>query len=210
MATIIGISGKMGVGKTRLACTLCDLHPGWVRMAFGDPVKDEISEVFGFSRRLCNTALGKSTGVSTHQAVDHPGAGGKLPPRLIMTVREVLQWWGTDVRRAQDPDYWVKAMAARLDDLPGDACVVFDDVRFPNEARMVRERGGLLVRLLPWNGWKPGPNADHYSECALDGYDDWDAVHLLRLRQMSDAARALVPMAYLTGQRDLEAQWSRA
>ena len=59
-------------------------------------------------------------------------------------LRPFLQWWGTEFRRAEDPDYWVRHMPepSRLH------LNVVTDVRFQNEADWVTERGGLLVRIV--------------------------------------------------------------
>lgn len=66
--------------------------------------------------------------------------------------RQILQWWG-DYRRAQDPDYFVTAARFNLlDGPPGPA--VITDVRFPNEAAMVRQLGGQI-----WKIKRPGYEA---------------------------------------------------
>ena len=50
--------------------------------------------------------------------------------------RQLLQWWGTDVVRAQYPDFWVEEVM-RLVDVARDQLdsVIIDDVRFPAAAR---------------------------------------------------------------------------
>jgi hypothetical protein len=159
---LIGISGKIGVGKTTLANEICKLS-GFTRTAFGDVLKREVSERFGFDPQLCYSATGKEA------VVFHPDFPN---PNGAMTVRQVLQWYGTDVCRKQHPGYWVRRMNEEIPD--GD--VIIDDVRFPDEADFVRDRGGLLVRLLPYPEWIPGEFAEHKSETALDGYKPWDLV----------------------------------
>jgi hypothetical protein len=67
----------------------------------------------------------------------------------------VLQHWGTEYRRAQDPDYWVKKTAlwvkafldvtAEDDDRP--AGLVNTSVRFPNEQALIHELGGTVWHL---------------------------------------------------------------
>jgi hypothetical protein len=58
---------------------------------------------------------------------------------------KLLQWWGTEYRRAQDENYWVKktfaAIPANLD------IAIITDVRFPNEAEGVISRGGYTVNV---------------------------------------------------------------
>jgi hypothetical protein len=79
-------------------------------------------------------------------------------------VRELLQEWGTELRRAEDKDYWVKRWleTASQSDKP----VVAPDMRFPNEVSAVQKLGGWL-----WRVHRPHtPTGDHESEVALDFY----------------------------------------
>ncbi|HEX9777455.1 MAG TPA: hypothetical protein VGA63_04850 [Geopsychrobacteraceae bacterium] len=96
-------------------------------------------------------------------------------PRLTaVTVRRILQWWGTEYRRAQDPDYWTKAWARKISQYdPNTTHILIDDVRFINELNSIKEQGGLIVKIE-----RPGFNGanNHASETALDDYRDWDAV----------------------------------
>jgi hypothetical protein len=98
-------------------------------------------------------------------------------PRLTaVTVRRILQWWGTEYRRAQDPDYWTKAWARKISQYdPNTTHILIDDVRFINELNSIKEQGGLIVKIE-----RPGFNGanNHASETALDHYRDWDAVIL--------------------------------
>jgi hypothetical protein len=98
-------------------------------------------------------------------------------PRLTaVTVRRILQWWGTEYRRAQDPDYWTKAWARKISQYdPNTTHILIDDVRFINELNSIKEQGGLIVKIE-----RPGFNGanNHASETALDDYRDWDAVLL--------------------------------
>ena len=57
-------------------------------------------------------------------------------------ARRVLQWWGTEYRRGQDPYYWLKSI-----DLSPDGVVIVDDVRFPNEGDFLRGLGGCLLQI---------------------------------------------------------------
>lgn len=102
-----------------------------------------------------------------------------------LTVREVLQKLGTDCMRDQlHPNVWVNALFA--DYKPIKQCYVehgsqivreyvypdwlITDVRFPNEAKAIKDRGGLLIRVE-----RPGTSSgDHPSETSLDSYQYWD------------------------------------
>lgn len=62
--------------------------------------------------------------------------------------RTVMQVWGTDVRRANNENYWVeKAMDKALLLNSQGINVGIDDVRFENEAAAILENDGILIRL---------------------------------------------------------------
>jgi hypothetical protein len=112
------------------------------RFAFADPLKYELAAA-------CNVTV---------QEIE----GNKERFRLG------LQWWGTEFRRGKNPEYWVNQLRqALIDELDfGDAeLAVITDCRFRNEAEMVREQGGILVRVV-----RPGfTMGDHHaSEAEVD------------------------------------------
>lgn len=91
-----------------------------------------------------------------------------------LTVRRILQWWGTEYRRAEDPDYWTRAWKRKVAafDLT-QVHILVDDVRFSNELAAIKELGGYIVQIV-----RPGfaAGGDHASETSLDGFSNWDAV----------------------------------
>ncbi|MCF6266760.1 MAG: hypothetical protein L3J57_09475 [Desulfuromusa sp.] len=97
-----------------------------------------------------------------------------LPGQSAVSVRRLLQWWGTEYRRAQDPDYWTKAWEVKLQEYDlATTHVLVDDVRFVNELEIIKKNGGIFVKIE-----RPGFNGanDHSSENSLDHYSDWDLV----------------------------------
>jgi hypothetical protein len=96
------------------------------------------------------------------------------PGRTALTVRRILQWWGTEYRRAQDPDYWTKAWERKITgyDL-GKTHILIDDVRFMNELQVIRAQGGRFIKI-DRPGFAAGGN--HASETSLDSFSDWDLV----------------------------------
>lgn len=174
---IIGISAKMGCGKTALANILLDELPEFKRIAFADVLKQECSEIYKYPLVWNYTEEGKKRLVNT---------GIKSMP--IMEVRELLQHHGTDIRRKQDYDYWIKAMDEQITD--GDN-VIIDDVRFPNEADFVKKREGILVRINPYPEWKPEKHSDHISETALDDYKGWNIQFYPKFGELERCAKVL-------------------
>lgn len=149
---VLGISGKIGTGKTTLAELILGKVPQARKMAFADALRDEVAWLLGVSPQLVRMDIFKTMSF-------------RIGSR-VLSGREVLQWWGTEVRRAADPDYWVDQTTLALLKAGEEGCplVVVDDVRFLGEALAV----DVLVRLDPYPGWKPGPNAAHISETSLD------------------------------------------
>jgi len=90
----------------------------------------------------------------------------------------ILQWYGTDVARKQDPDTWVKALHARLSRENPEIAIV-TDCRFINEAEYIKKAGGFLIEVIRRNAdgtqfVDPGRDPNHISETALEGFEGWD------------------------------------
>jgi hypothetical protein len=69
---------------------------------------------------------------------------------LRTQIRPVLQVWGTEFRRAQDPNYWTKKVANWLNNREDDKHrrpIVFTDTRFLNEIDLLRGRGFVIVKV---------------------------------------------------------------
>ena len=86
-----------------------------------------------------------------------------------VSVRHMLQTLGTEYgRQCIHPDIWVRCWKGRAQ---RHSMVVADDVRFPNEAAMIKLLGGEL-----WHIERPGVPREHghASEGSLDNYDGFD------------------------------------
>ena len=113
-----------------------------------------------------------------------------------VTVRRILQWWGTEYRRAQDPDYWTKAWSRKIEQFDLQKThVLIDDVRFINELKTIKSHGGLIVKIE-----RPGFDGanNHASETSLDDYTDWSCVvvndgTLEQFEQKIEALQELLP-----------------
>lgn len=153
MYRIIGIAGKAKAGKDTLANYLCwNTNKDYVKVHFADILKTGAMQICQLDRWSVDTQEGKESTIHW----------------LNMTVRELLQKFGTAIRKEVDPDFWVKALLNKHtnDD------IIIADVRFPNEAKAIKDAGGLLVRI---NRDSAGAG-NHISEIALDNYTNWDFV----------------------------------
>ncbi len=114
------------------------------------------------------------------------------PDSSIMTAREVLQWFGTNIVRRMVPNAWVNATLKRIKkDNPAVALVT--DVRFPNEVAGIHALGGKVIRLLR------SPVGDlHESERALDpevfDWHQFDAVLDNRNMTIEEQRRPVVDL----------------
>ena len=91
----------------------------------------------------------------------------KLTPRLL------LQFLGTEAgREIIHPNIWCNALFSNY---TKETNWIITDIRFPNEANAIKERGGILIRLT-----RTTPVAEevakHESETALDNYDKFDYI----------------------------------
>ena len=88
-------------------------------------------------------------------------------PGLGVSARHMMQTLGTEWGRACiHPDFWVMIARAKAERIMKDGVsVVIDDVRFPNEAAMIRDLGGELWRID-----RPGVSysGSHESEGGLE------------------------------------------
>lgn len=94
-----------------------------------------------------------------------------------MTVREVLQYWGTNIFRKAWVNTWAYTCINKIkewESVPVGAVhinklSIITDLRFPNEVDAVKSVNGTIVRLT-----RSPFNDQHYSETALDPNNfDW-------------------------------------
>jgi len=112
------------------------------------------------------------TGWDTHVRLSRliAAAGWDYAKTHYPEVRRVLQRVGQSARDS-DPDYWLRPMRTTLNaaeawNLP----VVVTDVRYRNEADMLRARGFRLVRIVRPGAGLDGEAGKHDSETELDGF----------------------------------------
>jgi len=154
---ILGLTGYKQSGKTTLAgVAVSDF--GFQRIGFADELKEMVEKMwpaFTFAHIY---------GDRKEEVLEEYGK----------SAREVLQHVGTDLFRTYDPDVWVRCMRRRINAYlmrMGNSYrpMVVDDVRFDNEAALIRELGGQVwevVRTEPKTK-KRGKKDTHASEQGL-------------------------------------------
>ena len=149
---LIGLSGKAGSGKSTVTRYLND--QGFGTRKFAGPLKAMIA------------ALLEQQGVSPETTPEYIEGCLKEIPTVYLggrSPRYAMQTLGTEWGRGLiSENFWVDAAVKQIAD--GDGDLIFDDVRFPNEALAIRRAGGVVVNVV-----RPSldPVEAHPSECAL-------------------------------------------
>ncbi len=158
---IIGLTGLEGAGKDTVAAIL-ERHHQVTTAAFADTLRREICAAWYPGLCMADLTCRATKEQPNHwlalqHCADHHfilalAAAGLNPfPGTPQSPRQIMRWWGTEYRRKQDPDYWIKQMRAALawhaSQEQAPACIVITDVRFANEAALVRELGGQIWRI---------------------------------------------------------------
>jgi hypothetical protein len=137
---LIGICGFAGSGKGTVADALVRKHK-FHKLAFADSVKDATAAIFGWPRHLLEGDTDESRDFREKRD-DFWSARLKKN----VTPRWALQIMGTEAgRNAFHESIWIYATEARMASLKD---VVIPDVRFPNEVKFIRDRGGFIVRVM--------------------------------------------------------------
>lgn len=131
MTTLIGLTGPAGCGKGTIAERLWALH-GYVATAFAEPLRHAASEAF------C---------VDYEDFVDRDKKDA-VNAYWGMTPRQMLQKMGTEAMRGTfGMEFWLRRWALTYNEIRDVANCVVSDVRFENEAEMVRDCGGLIIHV---------------------------------------------------------------
>lgn len=144
---IIGLLGFKRVGKSTAAEYL-EKRYSYTRHNFKQALIDEIKENFpDLLKEIAKYDLNEHHHFATTEDIVNNLFETKPP-----LMRALMINYGTDVRRKENPDYWVnswiKSVSAECGDcVRKDVCFVADDVRFKNEAKAIQNYDGILIRL---------------------------------------------------------------
>jgi len=138
---IIGICGLIGSGKGSVADILVEEHD-YIKLSFADKLKDGVASVFNWDRQMLEGDNDDSR--KWREQKDQfwsNETGQEITPRLI------LQLFGTDCMRNGFFDgIWVSLVKQHLLESKGKNFVI-PDVRFENEAKMIRSLGGKICQV---------------------------------------------------------------
>lgn len=157
---LIGLSGSAGSGKNYVADQIVAKYGNVKQLAFADPLKQVVHHMFGIPLEDCYTEAGKNRKTwvrwnnvkpyldGLHEAAEKGHAARFYLEGATMTVRDLLQWVGTDlVRKNWCQDHWIMLAEQRIRASVEDVVVV-TDVRFENEANLVTAMGGTVLKVV--------------------------------------------------------------
>jgi dephospho-CoA kinase len=151
---MIGISGKIGSGKDT-ACDIIISHdPTWTRVAFADKLKKIVS------------ILTNQEEVTRYDKIKYTKVSEEY------TIGQLYQIVGTGMKELINNNIWIKSL---FTDPSLPTKIIVSDVRFPEEARAIEDKGGIILRIIgdPLQIRRNNldkRNLEHISETALDDY----------------------------------------
>lgn len=123
------------MGKGTFANAMHEKVPDSSILSFADPMRDMAACAVGMAEGPIEVLKDKD---------------GAILPLLDCTYRHLLNTLGTEWgRKCIHPDIWVRIARQRyLRAIAKGYSVIFDDVRFENEYDMIRDAGGVLVKIV--------------------------------------------------------------
>lgn len=199
---IIGFSGKIGSGKTSTSRALGNklFSNNYKIVSFAMPLKKETNTIVNLIKNLENNeniddlmthsffdSIDKKDAKNAIEIIFDSVKSGDIIDGYTKNpeIRKFYQYWGTQVRRKEDNNYWVKEMDKAISPLIDNGInVLIDDVRFENEAYFILLKKGKLYRLNVDNetrknrvnnrdGKQTVVNNSHDSETELDNFDSF-------------------------------------
>lgn len=138
--SLVGLTGPAGCGKDTVA-DLLERHHHFAKIALADPLKRGLEAMFGWQRHQWLNRNWK-------EAVD---------PDLGFSPRKAMQTLGTEWGRGMNDELWIKVCTRQTKKLMDMSMlhqyngVVVSDIRFENEADMIRQQGGVVIHLTRQN-----------------------------------------------------------
>jgi hypothetical protein len=146
---VIGFAGRMRSGKTELA-KICEAN-GYQKLYFALPLKQLCADILDISIDELNRAknegipiqitIGEDVCQILSEETDIPLETTKelCNGKYLETVRDMLQFIGTDYIRKYNKDWHVNKIREMINE---NTNYVIDDVRFPNEKKLIEDLGG--------------------------------------------------------------------
>lgn len=182
---LIGITGQKFSGKSTVAKMLSEMLDYKV-VSFADKLKDITCVLSGCTREdLENYEFKEKQLVPIHM---RPYCGSTKNP----TYRAFLQHFGSEVMRSVNDNIWIDSTLLNC----GDNAII-SDCRFPNEAKAIKECGGIIIKVV-----RDSVDSDdtHQSEMMIDSIDaEYVLVNTKSIETLRGAVRSLVELWKVIG-----------
>lgn len=149
----IGITGHKFSGKSTVAKMLSEML-GYETHSFADKLKDVTCILSGCTRE----------DLENYDFKENELVPDYLRPYCLNaekpTYRAFLQHFGSEVMRGINDNIWIDCTLSNCREN-----AIISDVRFPNEAKAIRDAGGIIVKVVRDNVTK---GDTHQSETMID------------------------------------------
>jgi hypothetical protein len=143
---IIGLSGPAGAGKDTVG-RLIHEATGFPLKSLARPMKEEIADYLLYGKyedELPQTKVAEFAEAVARVRWIQPSREELITelshPIHKKQYRKLMQFWGTDFRRYQNPKYWINKLNPGLE-------AIITDVRFPNEVDYIHKFHGLVFYI---------------------------------------------------------------
>lgn len=180
---IIGIAGRLGAGKSELSNALLFYH-NYSRFSFASYLKQILSDVYDLPLDLFYNTEAKNAKLPKPLIWDKSIASElfkiadidylyNIEDRKFESIRDAMQYVGTDVLQKYDTNFHVKKTMESLDLSKNYVC---DDVRFRHEHWAINHVQGKMFYVISPNNLKIVSN--HASETSIKWYEcDYNIVN---------------------------------
>ena len=173
---IIGVSGKIKSGKSRVAECLSEIMEKKGKQveikSFARPIYEILSNMYEIS--VDQLKVDKQEKLPVYVNTRNTQSGF-----VMSDFRKLLQYIGNGLREYGDPDIWVdvlfgcnnKKVINTFANTPNMTWII-EDMRYPNEAERIRDLNGYLIRIER----ESHQLNNHVAENSLNDWTDWDLV----------------------------------
>jgi hypothetical protein len=150
---LIGITGHKFSGKSTVTNMLSEML-GYETHSFADKLKDVTCILSGCTRE----------DLENYDFKENELVPDYLRPYCLNadkpTYRAFLQRFGSEVMRGVNDNIWIDCTLSNCSEN-----AIISDVRFPNEAKAIREHGGIIIKVVRVG---VATNDTHQSETHID------------------------------------------
>lgn len=189
-ATLIGITGKAGAGKSTASAYLCNQYD-FYNYAFAYPLK-EVACVMGFKNCEIRGTQKEKLAINEFWNISGRTFMQKLGTDIC---RDILPKVIPNMNMGKYNSPWIRLFDIYISEQRKKTHVptVVDDVRFPDEAAVIRDHGGYIIRVVKPEIKKRKAYQMHASETEMNKIvPDYTIINDGTLAQLEDKIDSLL------------------